>query len=88
MQWDYLEAQLTFIIRPKPNFDKIFKYNYRSGGFNIFCYRVPCMWFKGSEASVQKYHAFCEYYADRNQICLSWNLGLGCLKFYKCQLQG
>ena len=36
MQWDYLEAQLTFTCRPKPTFDKIFKYDYGSGGFNIF----------------------------------------------------
>ena len=36
MQWDYLEGHLTFTFRPEPVFDKIFEYNYRSSGFNIF----------------------------------------------------
>ena len=44
MQRDYLEAQLTFTFRPKPTLDETFKYKYRSGGFNIFCLEVPCMW--------------------------------------------
>ena len=36
MQGDYLEAQFTFTFKPEPNFDKVFKYNYKSGRFNIF----------------------------------------------------
>ena len=92
MQWDYLEANLIFTFRSEPIFDNIFKYNYRSGGFNIFWERFPCLWSRvlrllSSQFDtfhfdfVKKYHAFREYYTERNYIRLSWNFGLDCLKF-------